>query len=394
MIDQTQPNNVSETQPNNVSEAQPNNVSETQPNKVSNPQPGPVKRNFRAGFWIGLLVLIVALGLGGMTGYNQGVDERISAKGTLVSKQLGEQFTLVQQDIDAKRYSVARQRLEYIIKQDPSFPGAANKLADVMVAQAITPTAVPTDTPTLTPTPDMRSQETIFAQAGQQLLAKDWSGLMTSLDSLRKADPTYKAVFVDGMYYTALRNRGVDQILGGGAYKITNMEGGIYDLTIAERFGPLDGYADGLRNFSRMYIAAASFWDVNWQQAVEAFRVVYQYTPNLRDASNITAGQRLYQALLQYGDEVAANTKPSDRCHAVDLWSEASKITALDNVYAAKYNNLNLECHPPTGEPTIGVPTETPTQEGPPLPTKVRKPTKTPSEIPPTPTETPVTPAP
>jgi len=252
---------------------------------------------------------------------------------------------------------------------------------------------VPTSTPTITPTPDMRSQETIFTQAGQQLEAKDWTGLMGSLDSLRKADPTYKAVIVDGMYYTALRNRGVDQILGSSTYKTTNMEAGIYDLTLAERFGPLDGYADGLRNFSRMYITGASFWTVNWPQAVDVFRQVYQYTPNLRDASNVTAGQRLYQALLQYGDQVAAKGNLNDRCKALDLWDEASKVTALDGVYSTKYNSLNLECNPPTAEAPVQAPTQEATQAAAvpptaaPAPTDVPAPTAVPAatDIPPAP---------
>ncbi|MCX6068990.1 MAG: hypothetical protein NT121_25130 [Chloroflexi bacterium] len=320
-------------------------MNETQPQKLSDTQPRKVTKPSRWGFWISLLVLMAALGLGSAAGYGEGVYERVNAQSTKVGLQLSEQG----------RYNVARQRLEYIIKQDATYPGAADKLAEVLVNQLITPSPVPTATATITPTPDMRSQEAIFAQAGQQLQNNDWAGLMGSLDSLRKADPTYKAAVVDGMYYTALRNRGVDQIMGTGAYKTTNMEGGIYDLTLAERFGPLDGYADGLRTFTRMYITASSFWDVDWPQAVNYFRQVYQYTPNLRDASNITAAQRLTEALLKYGDQLAANGKSKDRCAALDAWSEANTISPLDGTYSTKFNNLNLECNPPTEVPTTAI---------------------------------------
>jgi hypothetical protein len=202
----------------------------------------------------------------------------------------------------------------------------------------------------------LRSQETIFAQAQQQAQSKDWTGLLGSLDSLRKADPTYKAILVDGLYFTALRNRGVDQIMGQGAYaQTTNMEGGIYDLTVAERFGPLDGYADGLRTFARMYITGASFWDVSWPQAVDYFRQVYQFAPNLRDASNVTAAKRLHEALLKYGDQMAATGKLKDRCVALDLWSEANNIAVLNGEYSTKFNQLNEECNPPTEVPTAVV---------------------------------------
>ena len=354
-------------------------MDQTQPNNVSDTQPHPVKKAPRVGFWIGLLVLLAALGLGSMAGYGKGVSERVSAQSTQVSQQLGEQFALVQQDIDAGRYSVARKRLEFIIQQDASFPGAADKLAEVMVKQSITPSPLPTDTPTVTPTPDMRSQEAIFAQAQKQLVDKDWSGLMGSLDSLRKADPTYKAVLVDGLYYTALRNRGVDQIMGAGAYKTTNMEGGIYDLTLAERFGPLDGLAEGQRAGARLYIVASSFWSVNWQQAVEYFRQVAQfYGPNMRDSSNVTANSRLHDALLNYGDQVAAQSKLNDRCKALDLWTEAGKITALDGVYSTRFNQLNEECNPPTEVPTA-VPAVVPTDAS--VPPTAEQPTAVPPTV-------------
>jgi hypothetical protein len=334
-----------------MSETQPSNLSDTQPRKVKS-------KPSRAGFWISLLVLAFALILGTTAGYGEGVRERLNAQKTAVAGSLGEQLTLAQQEIDAGRYDVARQRLEYILQQDASYPGVAAMLADVLVKQSITPTPLPTATPTITPTPDLRSQEAIFAQAQQQAQSKDWTGLLGSLDSLRKADPTYKVVIVDGLYYTALRNRGVDQIMGQGAYaQITNMEGGIYDLTLAERFGPLDGYADGLRTGARLYITASSFWDVDWVQAVNYFRQVAPLYPNLRDASNVTASQRLHRALLKYGDQMAANGRLKDRCVALDLWSEANNIAPLNGEYSTKYNQLNLECYPPTE-----VPTEAPAQ--------------------------------
>jgi len=356
-------------------------MDQTQPNEVSETRPQKVSKRFPAGILISLLVLIVALVLGGAAGYTEGVGERISAKSTQVAAQLGDQYALVQQDIDQGRYSVARQRLEFIINQDPGYPGAAEKLAEVLVKQSITPTPLPTATPTVTPTPDMRSQEAIFAQAQKQQDAKDWTGLMNSLDSLRKADPKYQVTIVDGMYYNALRNRGIEQILGSATYKTTNLEGGIYDLTLAERFGPLDGYADGLRTFARLYIVASSFWDVNWAQAVASFREVYQYTPNLRDSSNMTAGMRLHDALLAYGDQLSAKGSMNDRCKALDAWQEAATLTPLDGIYSTRYNKLHLECFPPTDIPTIVLtPTIDPNATTPP---PVETPTETPTETPP-----------
>ncbi len=369
MINENQPNNEkNESQPEALAETRPQVASlpESDPqgtDDINSTQPGKAAKkpsrgaHVRSGFLISLLVLVAALGLGGFAGYDTGVAERVSAQSTLVASQLGDQFSLVQQDMTAGRYSVARQRLEFIIGQDPSFPGASEKLAEILVKQAITPSPVPTETPTLTPTPDTRNQEAVFAQSQQQMTSKDWTNLMGSLDTLRKTDPAYKTAIVDSMYYTALRNRGMDQILGTGTYKTTNLEGGIYDLTLAERFGPLDGQADGLRSFARMYITAASFWSVDWPRAVDYFRQVVQFAPNLRDSSNVTASQRLYQALLQYGDQIAGvGGKSKDQCKALDLWKEASGIQALNNDYQYKYDQLDNTCNPITPTPNSPTP--------------------------------------
>ena len=315
-----------------------------------------------------ILGMLAVLLLGGAAGYGEGVRERVSAQSTKVAGQLGEQMGLIEQDIADGRYDNARQRLEYIIKENPNFPGAAEKLAFVLVQAAITPSPVPSATPTITPTPDKRDQEAVFASAKEQLAAKDWNSLINSLDTLRKKDPTFNAATIDAWYYTALRNRGLDQILGTNADGISNLEGGIYDLTLAERFGPLDGYAAGLREFSRAFITAASYWDINWAAAVENFRLVAQNTPNLRDSSNVTALERFYQSLLGYGDELAAAGDSKTHCSALDVWNEAKNLYELDGEYQQKYKVLKEECNPPTKEPEmptdvpVDQPTETPLQ--------------------------------
>jgi hypothetical protein len=338
---------MSDTQPNSLAETQPSasSVVDTQPRKTK-PKPN------RFAFWIGLLIIVAAIALGGLGGYNSGIGARMSAQKTNVAQSLSEQLTLAQQDFEAGFYENARGRLEYILERDANFPGAMEKLTMVLVKMAITPSPTPTLVPTLTPTPDLRSQEAIFAQAQQYLQNKDWSNALAVLDALRKTDVTYKTAVVDSMYYAALRNRGVDQIMGSGAYQNTNLEGGIYDLTLAERFGPLDGMADGLRSFSRLYITGASFWDLDWVQAKEYFAQVYQFTPNLRDASGVTAAERYRYSLLRYGDWLTTAKKLNDRCAALNSWQQAGNFSPLDGEYVKKFNELNLECNPPTEVPT------------------------------------------
>jgi hypothetical protein len=68
------------------------------------------------------------------------------------------------------------------------------------------------------------------------------------------------------MYYIALRYRGVQKIIYEG-----NLEGGMYDLSLTESFGPLDHEANGFRNWARMYVSGASFWEIDWERVLSFF---------------------------------------------------------------------------------------------------------------------------
>ena len=247
---------------------QPNNNSgSTQPNKpVEKPAAKP-KRGLR--FLLNAFILIALLTLGIFGGYQSAISNRKNAESSTLMEQLGEQFQYALVDIQFERYEIARQRLEFIIEKDPSFPGAQEQLTGVLVQinlqeNYVSPTAAPS--PTLaTPTPDFSGAEEAFAHAQQLITAQDWPGALGALDSLRQLDPDYNTSQVDGMYYFALRNNGYDLITKG------NLEGGIYYITLAERFGILDNITNGLREGARVYLIGASFWEVNWEQAVFYF---------------------------------------------------------------------------------------------------------------------------
>jgi len=328
-------------------------------------QPIKIKKKTRAKrFWITVLGFIVIVSLGIYSGYNSGIGIRTSAEATQISQKLGEQFQLGSIALAEGRYDHARQHFEYIVQHDANYPGAAEGMAKALLGMSFTATPVPTNTPTLTPTPDMRGVEAIFANAQQLINAGDWPNALAALDQLRKEDPNYRTAEVDGMYYFALRYNGADKIT-----KIGDLEGGIYFLTLAERFGPLDSTANNLRENARFYIIAASFWEINWEQAVNYFGQLATYAPNVWDgASNMTAGERYRIALMRFGDQIFAG---GDNCGAYAQYSKALAYGALDEV-AAKHAKQSYEiCYPPTATPT---------------PTEIF--------VPPTATDTPIIPAP
>jgi hypothetical protein len=324
------------------------------------PPPAGPKKVRRRWPWVllGILLLIVFAAGGGWLGYRAAIQLRKSKMEEQRVTVATEHFMLGMQAQVNKQYEIARLQFEYVIRLDPNFPGAADKLREVMISSAVinTPTPAPTTAlPTLTPTVDTRPQEEIYTQARMQFAAKDWDGLFATIDSLRRVDSKYKAVEVDDMLYVALRYRGVDKIL-----HTANLEGGLYDLALAEQFGPLDVDAAGYRQWARLYLNGASFWEIDWKRVVEAFEQIYPYFPNLRDSSGLPAIERYRIAAKNYGDELADKNDP---CNAYDYYKKSLNAVA-DAAVEAKAAEVYLKCYPPTAtpEPTLAVPTAEPTQ--------------------------------
>ena len=337
------------------------NTGSTQPiQSIKEDDTQPLKPIKKAPRWKPILIssvgFLLLIGLGALGGYSSGIGDRKSAENAIVSKQLSEQYTFALVDIESGRYEAAIQRLEFIIANDPGYPGARDKLTEVLVISVI-PT--PTLTPTLTATPDFSGAESAYQRAQQLINAQDWPGALAALDTIRKLDSTYKTAQVDGMYYFALRNYGYALITQQG-----NLEGGIYQLTLAERFGPLDNTAAGLSAGARQYIIGASFWELDWQQAAAFFYDVGNSWPAMWDGT-MTAAERLYIASMRYGDDLYTR---QDYCGAYEQYQNAQAIGELDSTAARNADDAFEQCYPPTAtlEPVL---TTLPTTEV--LPTDV-----------------------
>ncbi|NWF64575.1 MAG: hypothetical protein HXY38_09740 [Chloroflexi bacterium] len=300
----------------------------------------PVKKT---GRWrsalIGAVGFMLLIGLGAFSGYNSGIAARQNAEEAILASQLSEQFSFALVDIQFGRYENARQRLEYIIQKDPNFPGAQEKLTEVLVLSSI-PT--PTLAPTATATPDFSGAESAFARAQELIRAQDWNGALTALDTVRKLDPSYKTAQIDGMYYFTLRNRGYDLITKEG-----NLEGGIYYITLAERFGPLDNTARGLREGARAYMVGSSFWELDWEQAANYFSQVAAGWPSMWDGT-MTASQRYFIASVEFANDLYA---AQDYCAAYDQYQKAAAMGALDGTAANNSAQAFISCYPAT--PTV-----------------------------------------
>jgi tetratricopeptide (TPR) repeat protein len=374
-----------ETRPNRLENP---SLAPTQPSTIVPPPGGeqPGVSESAAPSWkllalVGILTLAIIAFMAAYGGYRSGLNQRNSLQSTQVSQQIKEQFDLGVQDLQAHNLDLARQRFEWVIQKAPDYPGITDMLAQVELLQNITASPTVAPTPTLTPTPDMRSVEQLYTQAQQSMAGGDWNTAIDTLLELRKEAPDLHAVQVDGMLYMALRNRGIDKI------KSSDLEGGTYDLALAERFGPLDVEANNWRNWAELYITGASFWDVDWTQVIYYFQQVANTTPNLMDASGWTSVMRLATAYMKYGDQLAAS---GDWCNADKQYQLALDLGPNPTLrptasYASDKCKKRMEAltpHPsltPTTSVTAGAETATETQPAP-----VGGPSETPTSQPPT----------
>jgi tetratricopeptide (TPR) repeat protein len=147
----------------------------------------------------------------------------------------------------------------------------------------------------------MRGVDELYSQSQILLADGKWTEAIETLLKLRKDEPDYQTIKVDSMLYVALRNRGVDRILREG-----DLEGGTYDLALAEKFGPLDVEASNMRTWADLYKTGASFWGLDWGQSAFYFGQIVVVAPNLRDNTNMTAAERFRIATIKYGDILAA----------------------------------------------------------------------------------------
>jgi tetratricopeptide (TPR) repeat protein len=353
----------------------------TSPSDQAQTQPVKTRRSVR-WVWLGVLLFLLIIVSGVYLGYRNGIDQRLDKETSQVVLLSTEQFQRGLLDMQSGNYELARRRFEYVIQLDPNFPGATEKLAEVMLAmnRTATPTLEPTPTVVLpTPTPDTRNIDQLFAEAKQLLVDKEWQKAIDTIEVLRKANLQYRSVEVDGFYYIALRNLGVQKILMDG-----ELENGIYDLALAERFGPLDAEADSYRIWAQYYITGASFWEVDWSQVVFYFSQVYPALPNLRNggANGMTAIERYRLGSIKYGDKLAA---AGEWCKAKEQYANALSLGTdpqLEPTASFAVQKCEESTNPATQTPPAQQRTPTPATQATPTISTQETPTLQPTDIP------------
>ncbi len=301
-------------------------------------------RRTRRLLWLVPLAAIIA----GLLGYFGGQAQRRRAQAEAEAVLATEQFTQGLDDLQAGRYSLARQRFEYVIRLNPDFPGAADRLVE-----ALSQLEAPIQSSAATPTPTVNTApiEELFTQAQAALAEGDWSRVLDTLLTLRAEDPAYRAIEVDGMMYVALRNRGLERIRDEW-----QLEPGLYDLSRAARFGPLDKEATDWQTTATLYLQANSYIGLRWDLSTDLFldlclAGVWDSCDKLE-----TAVPHYAEYLLGWMDE-----DPCEVQAVFDSWGWPIDLPILQPIYDALAAN-NEECAKRTPSPMPeGTQTATPT---------------------------------
>ncbi len=335
MTDQTRPHDVNSQD----TQAHRPPLEDTQPVKPHR-APTVVKK-----YWPWIVAvpgfMIVVLGIAVIAGYTSGRNLREATGLASVEQISKEQFDTGLEDYLAGRYELARQRIEYVLELDPDYEGASDMLGRIMSAMnQPTPTVRPLNSPTPSVTPDLDSLEGIFGSAQEAFSREDWDSALKYLLLLRAEDPEYRLAEVNQIMAAALRDRGMAKLYRG------DLEQGIYDLNLAERFGPLDNQAISWRNSAAFFMFANSYYGLDWALATEYLGQIcvaqiwgacYKYA----DAAREYALQ-----LIEEGDFCSASYYLSESLAIRDDGSLAPTATKVNGVC------LTATVTPPTSTPT------------------------------------------
>ena len=296
--------------------------------------------------WLIAIPVFVLLVWGGAaaSGYIIGLDKRQAKQIQMVAEVSQEQFDLGVEDLLAGRFELARHRFEYVLSLTPDYPGAVELLSQVLeTLNQPTPTASPIASPTPTETPDYGSFEGMFQSAQAAFNREDWSTALDILILLRSEDPNYKLAEVNQIMRSGLRNRGMDKLFQG------RLEEGIYDLSLAERFGPLDSQALSWRRSAEFFIFANSYYGLDWSKASE-------YLGQICVANIWGACTKYARAAREYGNELLDE---EEYCLASANYEQF--FTHLnDDKFAPTATKVAIVCMTATAPPPTQTPTMTP----------------------------------
>jgi hypothetical protein len=307
---------------------------------------------------LALAILLPALLAGGWFGARWSGRLLAGQAEAELAVQIETQYALGLEELENGDFDRAAQRFQWILVQEPGHEGAIEHLAQALVQIHVGQEGIPDPlepTPSETEVYDPAEAAGLLADAETAVAAGNWGPAIDALVAARQADPAHETARIDRLLFLALRQRGVQLILSE-----SDLEGGLYHLSLTERFAPLDSEAETVRGWARLYLIGASFWDIFPDRAAFYFGQLVLAAPYLTDRSGIPALERYFQALVQYGDQLF---EAGEWCAASEQYTLALGQRVLADLESRAAEALqNCEDPDGAGDPeTTATSTATPT---------------------------------
>jgi hypothetical protein len=294
-----------------------------------------------------LLTLSFLLALYGAITYvawNRGQTARLETAQQELEAELLNQLNLAREDVNAGRFVLAQRRLEWVLAQNPDYPGAAALFQEAQggLNALLTPTPAPTAPATATPeaTPDSALQAAAELVPLRKLVSdQKWQEAITGLTAFQSDFPNYERRETDSLLYQAYLNQGLSMLPGD------QVELGLFYLSQAERLGDLPAEANDQRVWAELYLVAIAYYRVDWSASNYYFRDLCLAAPFFHDACG-----KLYEGLIGEGDVYAA---VGEWCPAYTLYAEARQHD-YDDVLGSKLAQSRDGCLNATPTPDAG----------------------------------------
>jgi len=253
-----------------------------------------------------LCLVTLSIAVAGYSGLHQGEVDRLERRLALAD----EHYRRGLERLDSGEYLLAIAEFEYCLQLNPDHPLAAQGIAEAQVRMALIPT------PTSQAVVDITGE--LFANGTAAYEAEDWETAARLLSQLRAFAPDYEREAVEEMLFQSLRNQGLALL------EEDRFEEGIFYLDQAQMIRSLDANDLLELELANRYIAALSYWNLDWDRCIQRFEELYRIYPGYKDVFS-----RLYQANVLYGD---AWFEQGEMCPAAVQYARALELVSNEEV--------------------------------------------------------------
>lgn len=307
---------------------------------------------------MGLILVAVLLGLytlAAYLGWQSGADLRAQRVSRERQEQIETQMTRAREEIEGGNYRLALRRLDWVLEQDPTYPGARGlyDVAESALGRDSTPQA--TGSQSETPSPSAATPTgTRDAEGGEgdgepaqalrrleRLVDEEaWQEAVSAIIDFQNNHPDYERRQTDALLFEAYIGRGVELLY------TDRVELGIYYVSQAQELGDLPADVQDQRQWAELYLAGIAYFGVNWNVAIANFRDLCLAAPFYQDSC-----VHLREALVAAADQYVVQ---GEWCPAESLYREAYRLEESAEV-GEKVDQARTGCQEATPTPVAPI---------------------------------------